>query len=81
MKDVDCAFKLYKAEFFDKVELRSDGALIDAEVLIKLKKQGAKIAQVGVHHYPRLVGEQTGSKFKVIMKTAHEIWANWRDLV
>ncbi len=81
VKDVDCAFKLYKAKFFDNIQLRSDGALIDAEVLIKLKKAGAKIVQVGVHHYPRLVGEQTGSKLKVIFKTAHEILANWRDLV
>jgi glycosyltransferase involved in cell wall biosynthesis len=81
VKDVDCAFKLYKAEFFDKVQLKSDGALIDAEVLIKLKKQGAKIVQCGVHHYPRLVGEQTGSKLKVIFKTGKEILANWRDLI
>lgn len=81
VRDVDCAFKLYKAEFFDRVELKSDGALIDAEVLIKLKKAGAKIAQIGVHHYPRLVGEQTGSKLKVVLKTAKELWANWRDLI
>ncbi|HDS30583.1 MAG TPA: glycosyltransferase family 2 protein [Firmicutes bacterium] len=81
VRDVDCAFKLYKAKFFDGIELKSDGALIDAEVLIKLKKAGAKIVQVGVHHYPRLVGEQTGSKLKVILKTAKEIRENWRDLV
>ncbi len=80
VKDVDCAFKLYRAKFFDNVELKSDGALIDAEVLIKLRKAGARIAQVGVHHYPRIIGEQTGSKLKVILKTAKEIWANWRDL-
>jgi len=80
VKDVDCAFKLYKAKFFDSIELRSDGALIDAEVLIKLKKAGARIVQTGVHHFPRLVGEQTGSKLKVIFKTAKEIFANWRDL-
>ena len=80
VKDVDCAFKLYRSKFFDNVTLKSDGALIDAEVLIKLKKAGAKIVQTGVNHYPRLVGEQTGSKFKVILKTAKEILANWRDL-
>ncbi len=80
VKDVDCAFKLYKAEFFDNIQLKSDGALIDAEVLIKLSKQGAKIVQCSVHHYPRLAGEQTGSKLKVIFKTAKEILANWRDL-
>jgi hypothetical protein len=28
--------------------------------LIKLSKQGAKIVQCSVHHYPRLAGEQTG---------------------
>lgn len=80
VRDVDCAFKLYKAEFFDNIQLKSDGALIDAEVLIKLKKQGAKIVQCGVHHFPRIIGEQTGSKLKVIFKTAKEILANWRDL-
>ncbi|HEX9745113.1 MAG TPA: glycosyltransferase family 2 protein [bacterium] len=81
VKDVDCAFKLYKAKFFDGIQLRSDGALIDAEVLIKLKKAGAKIVQCPVNHYPRIVGEQTGSKLKVILKTAKEIRENWRDLV
>lgn len=81
VRDVDCAFKLYRAKFFDGIQLKSDGALIDAEVLIKLKKAGARIVQVGVHHYPRLVGEQTGSKLKVIFKTAREIRENWRDLV
>jgi len=80
VRDVDCAFKLYRGKFFDGIQLKSDGALIDAEALIKLKKAGARIAQVGVHHYPRLVGEQTGSKLKVILKTAKEIWENWRDL-
>jgi len=81
VRDVDCAFKLYRAKFFDTIQLKSDGALIDAEVLIKLKKAGARIVQTGVHHFPRLVGEQTGSKLKVIFKTAKEILANWRDLV
>jgi hypothetical protein len=36
---------------------------------------------VGVHHYPRLFGEQTGSKLKVILRTAREIRENWRDLI
>ena len=80
LRDVDCAFKLYKAKFFKDIVLKSDGALIDAEVLIKLKKAGAKIVQVGVHHYPRIAGEQTGSKLKVIWKTFQELRAHWRDL-
>lgn len=81
VRDVDCAFKLYRSKFFDNVQLKSDGALIDAEVLIKLKKAGAKIVQCGVNHYARMVGEQTGSKFKVVLKTAKEIRENWRDLI
>ena len=43
VRDVDCAFKLYKRELFDKIEIKSDGALVDAEILIKAKKLGYKI--------------------------------------
>ena len=48
IKDVDCAFKLYKRELFDKIEITSNGALVDAEILIKAKKLGYSIGQCGL---------------------------------
>jgi len=73
IKDVDCAFKLYKRELFDKIEITSDCALVDAEILIKAKKLGYKIGQCGVNHYPRTAGEQTGANIKVILRAFKEI--------
>jgi glycosyltransferase involved in cell wall biosynthesis len=73
IKDVDCAFKLYKRELFDKIDIISDGALVDAEVLIKAKKLGYNIGQIGVHHYPRTAGKQTGANIRVIFRAFKEI--------
>lgn len=56
IKDVDCSFKLYKKKVFDSIELKCKTGLIDAEVLIKARKKGFKICQVGVSHYPRVEG-------------------------
>ncbi len=57
VKDVDCSFKLYKKKVFEHIRLHCDTGLIDAEVLIKAKKAGFLIHQVGVHHYHRVAGD------------------------
>lgn len=56
VNDVDCSFKLYKRAVFDKIKLRANTGLVDAEVLIKAQKAGFKTTQVGVRHFPRLKG-------------------------
>ena len=73
IKDVDCAFKLYRREIFDKIEITSTGALVDAEILIKARKLGYRIGQIGVHHFPRIAGKQTGANLKVIFRAFKEI--------
>lgn len=80
VKDVDCAFKLIKKEAVDSLELKSDGALISSELLIKAQKAGFKIAQVPVSHYPRKTGSPTGANPKVIFKAFYDIFALWREL-
>lgn len=74
VRDVDCAFKLYPAALFKRIELRSMGALIDAEVLAKAVRLGYEIKQIGVHHYPRTAGSQSGANLKVIMRAFKELW-------
>ncbi|MEP0841591.1 MAG: glycosyltransferase family 2 protein [Phycisphaerae bacterium] len=73
LKDIDCAFKIYPRRLFDEIELRSRGALIDAEVLGKAARRGYRIGQVGVHHYPRLAGRQTGANPKVVARAFAEL--------
>ena len=74
IRDVDCAFKLYKREIFDNIELTSTGALIDTEVLARAIRRGYTITQKGVHHYPREAGKQTGANPAVILRAFKELF-------
>ncbi|MCB9868055.1 MAG: glycosyltransferase family 2 protein, partial [Phycisphaerales bacterium] len=73
LRDIDCAFKLYPRKLFDEISMKSEGALIDAEVLAKATRKGYRIGQVGVHHYPRTAGEQTGANLRVIARAFKEL--------
>lgn len=79
-KDIDCAFKLIKKPVLNNIELKSNGALISAELLIKARRKGFKIKQIGVHHYPRKGGKPTGANIKVIIKAFYELFKFWKEL-
>jgi glycosyltransferase involved in cell wall biosynthesis len=74
IRDIDCAFKLYKREIFDKIEMSSTGALIDAEILARAARKGYRITQKGVHHYPRASGRQSGASIRVILRAFKELF-------
>lgn len=74
LRDIDCAFKLYKRELFDTIEMRSTGALIDTEILARAIRKGYTIAQIGVHHYPRTAGQSTGANLMVILRAFRELF-------
>ena len=80
--DVDCSFKLVKKEVIDKIShLESTrGGMISPELLAKAKKSGFKIAEVGVHHYPRIHGSQTGANINVIIKSFVDLIKLWQKL-
>jgi glycosyltransferase involved in cell wall biosynthesis len=73
-RDVDSAFKLYRREVFDHVEMRSMGALIDAEILAQARRAGLTLAEVPVGHRPRIAGRQTGANLRVIARAFKELW-------
>lgn len=74
VKDIDCAFKLVKREAYKAIDpLKSDGAFVSTELIVKLKKSNAKIAEVGVNHYPRTKGVPTGADLLVIKKAFAEM--------
>jgi glycosyltransferase involved in cell wall biosynthesis len=74
IRDIDCAFKLYKRKIFDRINLTSTGALIDTEILARAIRKGYRITQRGVHHYPRTAGAQTGAKLRVICRAFKELF-------
>ncbi len=75
VRDVDCAFKLYRADFFRKNRLETRGAMINAEILYKLKRCGCTSTEVGVHHFPRTSGKATGAKLAVILRAMGEMFS------
>ena len=73
VRDVNCAFKLFRRSYFDRVELSSDGFLIDAELHLRARKAGMKRTQVGVRHRPRTHGATT-VRPATIAQTLRELW-------
>jgi len=49
------------------------GAMVTAEIIAKLKKRGFKYKEIGVHHYPRKVGVQSGGSPKVVLRAFREL--------
>ncbi len=80
VRDIDCAFKIYPKPFIDRIELHSEGALIDTEMLAKARNLGLTIAQVGVHHYPRTAGTQSGANLRVILRAFKELFKLYRRI-
>ena len=80
IRDVDCAFKLYKREIFERIKLSSTGALIDAEILARAAGKGYRITQKGVHHYPRTAGVQTGAKLRVILRAFKDLFKLYHQI-
>jgi glycosyltransferase involved in cell wall biosynthesis len=73
VRDIDCAFKLFRREVFDAVKLSSVGAMINTELLVRAQQEGMRIKEVPVSHYPRKAGKQTGSNLRVILKAFREL--------
>ncbi len=74
VKDIDCAFKLFKKDLMDKITLTTGGAMTSAEMLLKFNDLGAKIKELPVTHLPRKMGLQTGANIKVILRAFKEMW-------
>jgi glycosyltransferase involved in cell wall biosynthesis len=82
VKDIDCGFKLISRKVIKKIpRLESErGAFISSEFLIKAKKAGFKIVEIGVTHYPRKQGSGTGRNINVIIKSFADLFRLWKKL-
>jgi glycosyltransferase involved in cell wall biosynthesis len=52
LRDVDCAFKLARAGFLRDLRLRSRGTGVDAEIVLRASRRGARILEIPVRHTP-----------------------------
>lgn len=80
-KDIDGGFKMIKRKALEQImPLRSEGAMISTEILAKAKKRGLTITEVGVEHYKRKVGRQTGDNSQVVVRAVLESLLLWWDI-
>jgi glycosyltransferase involved in cell wall biosynthesis len=73
IRDIDCAWKLFKRSSLEGIALESNGAFISSELLIKLRRNAVPIVEIGVHHYPRTTGQSKGATVGVILRTIRDI--------
>ncbi len=75
-RDVDCAFKLFRRDVFERVPLsrvRSNGAFFSPELLITLRRAGVGVRQVGVRHFPRTAAKPKGASPRVIARAIRDL--------
>jgi len=79
VKDIDCGFKLIRRKVIQTIpKLEAErGPFISSELLIKSKKSGFKIVEIGVHHYPRKLGKATGTNLNVIFSGLSDLIKLW----
>jgi glycosyltransferase involved in cell wall biosynthesis len=79
-RDINFSFKLLRRAVLDAIELRSEGALIDAELVVKAKNLGFVIQQIGLDYFPRTRGKSTLSSPTVILKIFAELVRLFPDM-
>jgi len=77
VRDLDCAFKLFHRRVVERLQLTSQGACINAEILAQCFRGGLTIHEVPVNHFPRYNGKATGANFNVVAKAFRELPRLW----
>jgi glycosyltransferase involved in cell wall biosynthesis len=72
VKDIDCAFKLFRKDIFKKIKIESEYFFFNTEILAKARFFNFNIIEVGVPHFPRTAGKST-IRFKYVPITIREL--------
>ncbi len=93
LRDVNCAFKLYRRYVIDAVDFLPNltQGVIHVEVYLTALKKGYTIAEVGVHHFHRLTGfpdSEIGPRGKIIafvrpriiLESLKDTYALWKKV-
>ncbi|MGI8491134.1 MAG: glycosyltransferase family 2 protein [Acidimicrobiales bacterium] len=80
VRDIDCAFKLFRRSVFKELDLKAVGAMVNTELMVKLGRSGCGVVEIPVTHLPRTAGQARGANPRVIAKAFHELFAMYRRL-
>lgn len=87
-RDLDCAFRLVSKKVINSINLICRTGVATTELLAKARKKGFKIKEIGVNHYPRILGKPVFEweiglnlpKPKVVADILMEIVRLWVDM-
>ncbi len=80
LRDVNCGFTLYRTSLVKSLSLESASKLINTEIVVRARERQASVREVGIRHFPRRAGKQTGARPGVILGTLREAIAFRRRL-
>jgi glycosyltransferase involved in cell wall biosynthesis len=80
VRDVNCAFKLFRRHALEDIDLTSTGAMVSTELIVKLMHAGRRIAEVEVTHRPRRSGKATGMNPSVVARAFIELVRMYPEL-
>ena len=74
-RDVNCAFKLFPRALVAELPLRSAGAGISAELLVRARRAGLHQVELPVRHRERDQGEASGARIGVVLRALLDLAA------
>jgi len=80
VRDIDCAFKVFRRHVIDAIPIASIGAFINTEILVRASNANFRIHQVPVTHRRRRHGRQSGARPRVILRALIELAGLYREL-
>jgi len=80
MRDVNFAFKLMRRSLLERIALTSEGSFIDAELLLRARRAGARVIQMGLDYFPRSRGASTLSSPRTVLRILREMARSYREL-
>lgn len=81
VRDCDCALKMFRREVIQSLPFQSDNFFVNAEILSQAHLRSCSIAEVGVTHRPRLLGQSTVSLKHVLPVGRSLLRYWWREIL
>jgi hypothetical protein len=64
-----------RRDLVQALPLAAEGAMVSTELVTRANDAGARIAELGVGHRPRMAGRSSGASPRVVLRAFHELRA------
>jgi glycosyltransferase involved in cell wall biosynthesis len=81
IRDIDCDYRLIRRSLLEEIHLTSTSGAVCVELVRKLELSGCEVAEIGVHHFPRLYGRSQFFRLRSLARTFLQLLRLWLRLV